>query len=105
MEIPAKKILRLLEPDRPAEVRCAAAVVLGEVGARDAEVSRALLDRLDDEDQAVRLRVIRAVGKLRVGEALTRLIDRVADGGEESHEAVEAAARLGPKGTRALQDL
>src|SRR4051812_25447536 len=100
MEIPAKKILRLLDPEQPAEVRCAAAVVLGELGGRDAEASRALLDRLDDTDTAARLRVIRAVGKLRVGEALPRLIDRVADGGEEAHEAVEAAARIGPKGTK-----
>ena len=28
----AKKILRLLQPDQPLDVRCAAALVLGELG-------------------------------------------------------------------------
>src|SRR5262249_4263900 len=96
---------RLLEPGQPAELRRAAAVVLGEVGGRDAEVSKALCAALDDPEPSVRLHAIRAAGKLRVGEALPALLDRARDGGEEAHVAIEAAARLGPKGVKALQDM
>jgi hypothetical protein len=104
-QIPTKKILRLLDADQPAEVRASAALVLGEVGVRDAEISSALLERLDDEDATVRLPVIRALGKLRVEAALSKLVERIPDGGPESHEAVEALTRLGAKGVKALQEL
>jgi HEAT repeat protein len=105
MQVPSKKLLRLLESDQPQEVRCAAALVLGEVGSRDAELARALTDRLQDESPALRLQVIKAVGKLRIEQALPRLLERIKEGGEESEQAALAAARLGSKGTRALQDL
>jgi HEAT repeat protein len=104
-QIPTKKVLKLLDADQPAEVRCAAAMVLGEVGVRNAEVAKALRECLDDEAPAVRLQAIRAAGKLRMADVLPRLLERVKDGGEEAHEAVEAAARLGPKGSKALQEL
>lgn len=105
MDIPTKKILRLLEPGQPPELRRAAALVLGEAGVRDADVSKALCAALDDAEPAVRLHVIRAAGKLRVGEALPVLLDRAKEGGEEAHAAIEAAARLGPRGVKSLQDL
>src|SRR5262245_29629049 len=104
-EISTKKILKLLETDQPPEVRGAAALVLGEIGVRDAEAARALRDCLDDAAVEVRLSAIRAVGKLRVAETLPRLLERVKDGGAEAQAAAEAAARLGPKGRQALQEL
>src|SRR5262245_9827964 len=105
MQIPAKKLLRLLQPDQPLDVRCAAALVLGELGTRDAEISKALCEQLADGEPALRLEVVKAVGKLRVDAALPRLLERFKAGGEEGEEAALAAAKLGAKGTRALQDL
>jgi HEAT repeat protein len=105
MQIPTKKLLQLLNPDRSAEVRCAAAVVLGELGTKDGELADELCERLQDKDAALRLQVIRAVGKLRIDQALPQLLARIRDGGAEAAESAQAAARLGARGTRALQDL
>src|SRR5262245_41876611 len=100
-----KKLVRLLQPDHPADVRRAAALVLGEVGTRDAELAMALCERLQDADPALRLQVIKSVGRLRVEQALRQLLDRIKDGGEEAEAAAQAVAHLGTKGTKALQDL
>ena len=105
MQLPMTKLLRLLHPDHAAEVRRAAALVLGELGVRDAEAADALCERLEDAEPSVRLEAIRAVGKLRVEPALPRLLERIREGGEEADAAAHAAAHLGPKGTRALQEL
>jgi HEAT repeat protein len=99
------KLLRLLDPGHPLEVRCAAALVLGELGVRDAEVAGALCESLQDEEGALRLQAIKAVGKLRVEQALPHLLARIKAGGEEAAQAAHAAARLGAKGIRALQEL
>src|SRR5579875_3751414 len=79
-----KKILRLLHPDQPLDVRCAAVVVLGEIGGKDAELTRVLCDALKDEEARLRLQVIQAVGKLRIEAALPYLLDRVKEGGERN---------------------
>jgi HEAT repeat protein len=105
MQVARSKILRLMNADHPPEVRRAAALVLGELGGRDAEVSRALCEHLQDADAALRLEVIRAVGKLRVEPALPQLLERIKDGGAEAEQAALAAARLGARGTRGLQEL
>jgi hypothetical protein len=105
LDATAKKLLRLLEPGNPAELRCAAVRVLGEIGLRDAEVGRVLRDTLDDPDTPVRLHVLAAIGQLRIEQALPQLLARVGEGGLEAEVAAQAAARLGPRGTRALQDL
>jgi HEAT repeat protein len=105
MQVPSKKLLRLLEPDHPPEVRRAAALVLGELGAKDAELTADLCERLQDPEPTLRLEVIRAVGKLRIEQALPRLVARIREGGQEAAEAAHAAARLGARGTRALQEL
>ena len=105
MQIPTTKLLRLLHPDHPPDVRRAAAVVLGELGLRDGEAAQALCDALDDAEPSVRLQAIRAAGKLRIESALPRLLARVREGGQEADEAAHAAARLGARGTRALQEL
>ncbi len=104
-QIPSKKILRLLDADQAAEVRAAAALVLGELGVRDAEIAEAVLERLGDDDPTVRLHAIRTLGRLKVDAALSPLLERIPAGGPESHEAVEAVARLGAKGVKALQEL
>jgi hypothetical protein len=106
MNISGEKLLRLLQPDNPVEVRCAAAIVLGEVApARDAAAGAALCEGLRDSEAAFRLRVIEAVGKLRVVQALPQLLERIKDGGAEAEASAHAAARLGVKGTRGLQEL
>src|SRR5262245_14441303 len=105
MQVATTKIIRLMQPGQPAEVRCAAAVVLGELGARDAELTKAICERLTDDEPALRLAAIRAVGKLRIDAALPQLLERIKTGGEEAEEAAQSAAKLGAKGTRGLQDL
>jgi HEAT repeat protein len=105
MALATKQLLQLLGPDRPLDVRCATALVLGEAGVKDADAARALCDALQDPQPALRLQAIKAVGKLRVEQALPQLLERVKEGGEESEQAALAAARLGAKGTRALQEL
>jgi hypothetical protein len=105
LDTTTKKILRLVQPAQPVEMRTAALAVLGEVGARDAEVTEVLSGAFDDADASVRAAAITAAGKLRIEQALPRLLDRVTQGGAEAELAAQAAARLGAKGTRALQDL
>ena len=105
MQISSDKILRLIARDHPSEVRCAAVTVLGELGGRDAAVNAAVLDALGDTDPALRVRAVRAAGQLRIDKALPLLIDRIGHGGTEGELAAEAAARLGAKGTAALQDV
>lgn len=105
MDIPVNRLLRLLQPDRPAEVRAAGVLVLGELGVRDAAVAAGVTARLTDDDPAVREAAIRAAGQLKAAEALPTLIDRIAHGGDEARLAAEAAAQLGVKGVKALQEL
>jgi hypothetical protein len=108
MQIAMKKILDLMRPGRPLELRCAAAVVLSELGGaggRDAELAQALCERIQDEEPALRLAAIRAAGKLRLEQALPHLLARIKEGGEEAEQAAQAAAHVGAKGARALQAL
>lgn len=100
-----KKLLQLLGPEQPAELRCAAVRVLALVGERDGGASRAIADLIVDSDPAVRLQALAAVGQLRVEAALPQLLDRINEGGPESEAAAQAAARLGAKGTKALREL
>jgi HEAT repeat protein len=105
LDATGKKLLRLLQPDQPAELRCATALVLGEVGTRDTELTQALCEALDDADTSVRLQAMTAAGKLHLEQALRHLLQRVEEGGPEGETAALAAARVGVKGTRALHDL
>jgi hypothetical protein len=98
-------LVGLLQPDQPADVRRAAMIVLRELGERDAEVIKAVRDHLTDADAGLRLEALRAVGKLKIDAALPALLDRIKEGGEEADLAAQAAAHLGAKGTRALQEL
>ncbi len=105
MQVPTTKLLRLLQPDHPLEVRSAAVIVLGELGIKDAEVAETLCGCLNVPEQQVRLPAIRAVGKLHIEQALPQLLARVQEGGEDAPEAARAAAHLSAKGARSLQQL
>jgi HEAT repeats len=105
MQIPADKIIRLLGPEHPSEVRAAAVTVLGELGGRDAAVNAAVLEAIQADDPAVRVRAVRAAGQLRIDKSLPLLIERINHGGAEGELAAEAAAKLGTKGTHALQEV
>jgi HEAT repeat protein len=105
MALSTDSVLRLLQQDHSPEVRCAAALILGEVGARDSGVADALCECLSDEDSSVRRQAIQAIGKLRVESALAALLDRIRGGGEEAELAAQSAARIGARGTRGLQEL
>jgi HEAT repeat protein len=105
MAVTSENLLRLLRPEQPAEVRCAAALVLGEIGDRDGGIGKALGECLADGNDSVRRQAIRTVGKLRIETALPALLERIRSGGEEAELAARAAARLGAKGTRGLQEL
>jgi HEAT repeat protein len=101
----SKRLLSFLAADQPADVRLAAAIVLGRLGARDPSISSALTTALDDAESAVRIAVMTAVGSLRIDQALPKLLSAVRQGGEEAEVAARAAAHLGAKGTHALQDM
>ncbi len=105
MPVAAAKLVRLLRPDQPADVRRAAILVLAELGLREADAASAIRESLDDPDSAVRLQAIQAVGRLKIDGALPQLLERIRGGGPESEQAAEAAVRLGAKGSKALQQL
>jgi HEAT repeat protein len=100
-----KKLLELLDPEQPANLRRAAATVLGEVASKDNAVSKALCAALDDPDGELRVEATKAVGKLHIDKALPQLLNRASLGGTEADAAAQAAARLGNKGIRGLQEL
>src|SRR5262245_19334148 len=105
MQVPVSKILKLLEADRPAEVRRAAVTVLGELGLRDGAVADAVVAALADDDGEVRLGAIAAAGKLRIEKALPVLAERIKAGGPEAERGAEVAARFGARGSRLLHEL
>lgn len=105
MAITTESLLRLLRPEHSLEVRRAALLVLAEVGGRDGPLGKAVTECLQDPEAALRAQAIQAVGKLRIEQALPRLLERVKEGGAEAELAAQAAAHLGAKGTRALQEL
>src|SRR5690349_7131153 len=105
LDATAKKLLTLLDTRQPLEVRDAAVRVLAELGNADSKIGEALNDLLQGEHRELRRPVIEAVGKLQINQALPRLLELVKAGGEDAPPAAQAAARLGSKGARALQDL
>lgn len=105
MDIPAKKLARLLHADQPADLRAAAVLVLGELGVKDAEANAEVIARLDDPESLVRIYALRAVGKLKIAKALPVLLERIKGGGEEARLAADSAAKLGPDAVKKLHDL
>jgi HEAT repeat protein len=105
LDVTSKKLLRLLAVDHASELRCAAARVMGELGVKDPEVADSLCKLIGDADPAVRLQALAALGKLRIEQALPQLLKKVSEGGLEAEIAAQAAAHLGPRGTKSLQEL
>jgi HEAT repeat protein len=101
----SKRLWQLLESGNPPAVRCAALLVVGEIGDREPKLEAVLCGALEDPDASVRTQAIATVGQLQLHQALPALLARVREGGEESVAAAQAAARLGAKATHALQEL
>jgi HEAT repeat protein len=68
-----EKIVKMLESGG-AELQCAAAMVLGELGSKDPRVHKALLGALKTENDEVRLYAVEALGKTSAREAAPHLI-------------------------------
>jgi HEAT repeat protein len=105
MQIAVSKIAKLTSEKEPSDVRCSAITVLGELGGRDGEVNSAIIEALNDEDPEVRIRAIRAAGRLGIERALPGIAERLKAGGPEAEAAAEAAAGMSAKGTTMLRDL
>jgi HEAT repeat protein len=105
LDATTKKLLPLLDSQRPGDLRSAALRVLRELAGPEPEIARTLRELLADADASVRLQALRAIGDLRIESAMPELLARVREGGEEAEAAALAAARLGARGTRALQEL
>src|SRR5580704_3571740 len=105
LDATSRKLLRLLAADHASDLRCAAVRVVSEIAVKDAELADKLCELVGDADPAVRLEVLTAIGKLRIEQALPLLLGKVSEGGPEAEAAAQAAAHLGAKGTKALQDL
>ena len=105
LDATSKKLLQLSKAGQATDLRCAAVRVLGEVGTREPELTRTLCELVNDPEADVRLHVLRALGQLHVEQALPQFLDKVRQGGAEAEAAAEAAARLGARGTKALQGL
>jgi HEAT repeat protein len=105
LDATTKRLIQLLDPSRPEDIRVASAKVLGEVASRAPELNEALFRAMDDSSSALRLQALSTLGQLRIDEALPKLLERISAGGPEAELAAQAAARLGAKGTHALQKL
>ena len=84
MDIPVKKIVRLLGDEQAPELRAAALHVLAELGLKDAEILGAMQAKLKDRDGIVREAAIVAVGKLKLTKSLPTLLERIKQGGTEA---------------------
>src|SRR5262249_20057653 len=100
-----KKIVRLLSDHADPFVRAASARLLAELSARDKDVTQGLEKAVEDTEQTVRLEAIRALGRLGADAALPRLVEFVKQGGAESEAAADAAAQLGARAVKSLQEL
>ncbi len=105
MDIPAKKLLRLLSDDATPEQKAAAALVVGELGLKDADLATAIGKLVSDRDPDVRAAAIVAAGRVKIDKSLPELLERIGHGGPEAPLAAEAAVAMGAKGVKALQDL
>jgi HEAT repeat protein len=105
MDIPVKKLLRLLADDASAEQKAAAALVVGELGLKDADLADAISRLVSDRDPDVRANAIVAAGRIKLDKSLPELMERISHGGPEAPLAADAAVAMGAKGVKALQDL
>lgn len=100
------QVCGMLESDADAK-RVAAAIVLAELGRKDAKVVRGLGGMLEEESNELRLHALEAVATLGIG---GKLLDVVLDllGARDDavrDAAVRAAVTAGPKATKAVEAL
>ncbi|MFO0937786.1 MAG: HEAT repeat domain-containing protein [Gemmataceae bacterium] len=104
MEISAQKLAKLLAAPA-AGVRASSLVVAGELGVKAPDVVAAVTKLLDDPAGFVRIEAVRTAGKLKLDKSLPTLLERIAHGGAEGEASAHAAAAMGAKGVKALQEL
>lgn len=105
MDATTRKLLQLLDAESPAEMRAAAALVLGAVAEKDGGIAKTLVGAIEDPEQPVRMQVLATLGNLKIEAALPRLLEKISEGGPEAEVAAQAAGKLGARGTRALREL
>ena len=105
MDVPVKKIIRLLGDEQAPELRASALHVLAELGLKDAEILATIAAMLDDDEGVVREAAIVATGKLKQSKSLAKLLERIKHGGPEAGLAAEAATKLGADGVKGLQKI
>lgn len=105
MDATLKKLLNYLDPSTPDDLRLAAAVLVPELAPDEDQAHERLAQALEDAHAGIRRRAIQAAGRLKIQEALPRLVTLIESGGEEGSDAAAAAARLGARGAKALQDM
>lgn len=96
MEKTLSKICGLLG-EKDAELQCAAARVLGAVGATEREVLEALLGALATDNQAVRVYVLDAVAKIGKPQAVPALLPLLNAPDAVRRKALAALAACGPE--------
>lgn len=97
------KLVELIASQEPVELRQAALRVVGHVaGVPHKPLVKALLESLKSEAPELRQEAIRAVGLLRIEEALPALENFVRQAGSELEVAVQAAGQLGAKGSKSM---
>ncbi|MHC4608117.1 MAG: HEAT repeat domain-containing protein [Planctomycetota bacterium] len=99
----SQEICRLLESDDPG-VQCAAAVVLGELKPKDAEVRRALEGALKAGSESVRVAALGALEKLGIEKSVPKLVPLLAASGGLRHRASEILLKGGAKSEKLLRD-
>lgn len=97
------KLINLIAANGDAELRPAAIRVGGALGSlKERGLIKALTDVLAEENPAVRIPAIEALGRLQAEEVLPRLAEIIRHGGAEAEAAAHAACQLGAKGARVL---
>lgn len=105
MEIPVKKLLRLLGDDATPEQKASAVLVIGELGLKDADLAEAIGRLVSDRNPEVRANAIVAAGRVKMEKSIPELLERIRHGGPEAPLAAEALVAMGTKGIKALQDV
>jgi HEAT repeat protein len=100
------KLIQLFTTAPAQELRLAALKVAGCVGAaQEKGFVKGLIATLDDNDTAIRVAAVEAIGRLKIEEALPRLDGFVRAGGPELESAVHAASQFGARGTKLMGKL
>jgi len=97
-----EKIVKMLETGG-AELQCAAAMVLGELGAKEDRVHKALLGSLKSENDEVRLYAVEALARTRAREAAPHLIPFLAGSVRLRARVQQILAELGDEIVPLLQ--